>query len=137
MDASSVKIVGFVSYIIMGMMFFVDKHGNEWIICSNDNYSHLIPMPFAKRFMMNKEKPKKGPLTNKEVFNSFGCTGENISPHLSWSNAPSETKSFVITMYDPDAPTGSGWWHWTVFDIPANINELAEGAGDITKNLIF
>ncbi|MEG1572543.1 MAG: YbhB/YbcL family Raf kinase inhibitor-like protein, partial [Bacteroidales bacterium] len=59
-----------------------------------------------------------GQATLKEVFDGFGCTGKNISPQLSWTNAPLGTKSFAITMYDPDAPSGSGWWHWLMFDIP-------------------
>jgi Raf kinase inhibitor-like YbhB/YbcL family protein len=72
-------------------------------------------------------------LPNKHVFNSFGCTGENISPALKWANAPAGTKSFAVTVYDPDAPTGSGWWHWTVVNIPATVTELKEGAS--TKGL--
>lgn len=71
----------------------------------------------------------KGTLPNRNVFNSFGCTGENVSPALQWKNAPAGTKSFAVIVYDPDAPTGSGWWHWTVFNIPANATEIAEGAG--------
>ena len=63
------------------------------------------------------------------VFNSFGCTGQNVSPALSWSGAPAATKGFVLTVYDPDAPTGSGFWHWVMFDIPASVTGLAEGAG--------
>ena len=77
-----------------------------------------------------------GNATKMEEFNGFGCTGENQSPQLSWSNAPEGTKSFAITMYDPDAPTGSGWWHWVVFDIPADINTIAKGAGSIESNLM-
>lgn len=77
-----------------------------------------------------------GNATSKEEFNGFGCTGENLSPQLSWENAPEGTKSFAITMYDPDAPTGSGWWHWVVFDIPAGITSVAAGAGDLTKTLM-
>ena len=62
------------------------------------------------------------------VFQGFGCEGGNISPQLSWSGAPDGTKSFVVTAYDPDAPTGSGWWHWTLLNIPAETTTLARGA---------
>lgn len=70
----------------------------------------------------------KGQLPDKHVFNGFGCSGGNLSPAISWKNAPKGTKSFAVTLYDPDAPTGSGWWHWVVTDIPANIDSLKEGA---------
>lgn len=76
-----------------------------------------------------------GQLTLKQEFNGFGCSGENISPQLSWENAPADAKSFAITVYDPDAPTGSGWWHWLAFDIPANSTELVANAGNIEANL--
>ena len=72
----------------------------------------------------------KGQLTKKQEFNGFGCSGENISPQLSWQNAPKETKSFAITVYDPDAPTGSGWWHWVVFDISKDKTTLPSGFGN-------
>jgi Raf kinase inhibitor-like YbhB/YbcL family protein len=70
------------------------------------------------------------PIDNKFVFNSFGCSGENLSPALAWKGAPEGTKSFAITAYDPAAPTGSGWWHWVVFNIPASTTSLPTGAGD-------
>ena len=76
-----------------------------------------------------------GQATNAQVFSGFGCIGKNISPQLSWKNAPAGTKSFAITMYDPDAPTGSGWWHWVMFDIPANTKMLPANAGNLAKNL--
>jgi Raf kinase inhibitor-like YbhB/YbcL family protein len=71
-----------------------------------------------------------GTLADEQVFNSIGCTGKNISPALSWSGAPKGTKSFAINVYDPDAPTGSGFWHWVVFNIPADATSLPKGAGD-------
>lgn len=72
-----------------------------------------------------------GTIHNEQVFNSFGCSGQNISPRLAWSGAPANTKSFALTIYDPDAPTGSGFWHWVVFNIPANTTALAKNAGDV------
>ncbi len=62
--------------------------------------------------------------------NVFGCTGENRSPALKWSGAPAGTRSFALTVYDPDAPTGSGWWHWVVVNIPASVTELRSDAGN-------
>ena len=66
----------------------------------------------------------------EQVYNSFGCTGSNISPEMTWSDAPKDAKSFALTMYDPDAPTGSGWWHWIIFNIPASVTKLEAAAGD-------
>ncbi|MGK5058552.1 YbhB/YbcL family Raf kinase inhibitor-like protein [Janthinobacterium sp. LB2P49] len=66
-------------------------------------------------------------LAAAQVFQGFGCAGGNLSPQLSWHNAPAGTKSYAITLYDPDAPTGSGWWHWSVFNVPATTNSLPAG----------
>jgi Raf kinase inhibitor-like YbhB/YbcL family protein len=84
----------------------------------------------AGNFTLSSPDIKPGStLSNKYVFNSFGCTGQNTSPALTWSNPPAGTKSFVVTVYDPDAPTGGGWWHWVLFNIPASVTSLPEGAG--------
>lgn len=75
----------------------------------------------------------KGQLTKTQEFNGFGCNGENKSPELTWSNTPKGTKSFAITVYDPDAPTGSGWWHWIVINIPNNVNSIITNASATQK----
>lgn len=74
-----------------------------------------------------------GQLTKTQEFSGFGCDGENTSPELHWSDAPKGTKSFAITVYDPDAPTGSGWWHWVVFNLPSSMTSLPSGFGDTAK----
>jgi Raf kinase inhibitor-like YbhB/YbcL family protein len=70
----------------------------------------------------------EGQLTTVQEFNGFGCSGENKSPELHWSNVPKGTKSFAITVYDPDAPTGSGWWHWMVVNISAKTTSIKTDA---------
>jgi Raf kinase inhibitor-like YbhB/YbcL family protein len=69
-------------------------------------------------------------IADEQVFNGWDCTGKNVSPGLSWSGAPKGVKSFAVSVYDPDAPTGSGFWHWWVANIPADATSLAKGAGD-------
>lgn len=91
---------------------------------------------FAQKTFTLSSNSLGGQATKSEEFNGFGCSGDNQSPQLSWKNAPEGTKSFAITMYDPDAPTGSGWWHWLVFDLPANTNELVAGAGAVNSKLL-
>lgn len=68
-------------------------------------------------------------LPKAHVHHAMGAGGDNVSPDLAWSGAPEGTQSFALTCYDPDAPTGSGWWHWVVYDIPASATGLALGAG--------
>ena len=88
-------------------------------------------------FKLTSSTLKEGkPMLAEQVLDSFGCSGRNQSPDLRWTRAPSGTRSFAITLYDPDAPTGSGWWHWVVIDIPATMSELVTGAGDPTGNLL-
>lgn len=94
-----------------------------------------LNMAIAQSTFSLKSTTLGGQMTNTQVFNGFGCTGDNISPELTWSNPPAGTKSFAITMHDPDAPTGSGWWHWVIFDIPANSSKLVSNAGNLAVNL--
>jgi Raf kinase inhibitor-like YbhB/YbcL family protein len=79
-------------------------------------------------FTLTSTDLKNGAFADGQVLNAFGCSGNNVSPQLSWSNAPAGTKSFVLTMFDPDAPTGSGFWHWVVVNIPASTSALPNGA---------
>ncbi len=76
------------------------------------------------------------PIASAQTFHGMGCDGDNLSPQLSWKGAPAGTKTFAITMYDPDAPTGSGWWHWVVYNLPADVTALPTGAGDASKDLL-
>jgi Raf kinase inhibitor-like YbhB/YbcL family protein len=75
-------------------------------------------------------------IAEEQVANGFGCSGKNVSPAISWSGAPKGTKSFALSIYDPDAPTGSGFWHWVVFNIPPNVTSLPKNAGDPKANLM-
>src|SRR5579872_3144969 len=86
--------------------------------------------------LTSAEVKEGGTIANDQVFKGFGCTGNNVSPSLNWSGAPAGTKSFAVSIYDPDAPTGSGWWHWVAFNIPASTTSLPKGAGDIKSKLM-
>jgi Raf kinase inhibitor-like YbhB/YbcL family protein len=72
-------------------------------------------------------------ISQTHAFNGFGCTGQNVSPALTWRNAPSGTRSFALMVHDPDAPTGgAGFWHWVAIDLPASVSTLPRGSGDLT-----
>ena len=83
----------------------------------------------ASAMEISSQDIKEGQLMSKTFeFSGMGCNGSNLSPQLSWTKIPPGTKSFAITAYDPDAPTGSGWWHWTVLNIPVSTLSLPQGA---------
>jgi Raf kinase inhibitor-like YbhB/YbcL family protein len=103
----------------------------------------LLPMaafgadaPAAKFTLSSSAIAAGGQIGAAQVFDGFGCKGANVSPALSWSNAPAGTQSFALLVHDPDAPTGSGWWHWLVYNIPASVSSLPQGAGDAHKTLM-
>lgn len=74
------------------------------------------------------------PIPQRFESDDFGCMGENSSPELHWTGAPAETKSFAVTVYDPDAPSGSGWWHWMLYDLPADTDRLDPGVGTLNSS---
>jgi Raf kinase inhibitor-like YbhB/YbcL family protein len=82
------------------------------------------------RFTLSSPDLASGVFDNMFVLNGFGCSGGNVSPELRWSNVPPGTQSLALQMYDPDAPTGSGFWHWAVYNIPPSATGLARGAGN-------
>jgi Raf kinase inhibitor-like YbhB/YbcL family protein len=94
----------------------------------------ISELSFAQTFTL-KSADLGGQFTNEFVAGNFGCNGKNLSPQLSWKNPPAGTKSFAVTMYDPDAPTGSGFWHWVIVDVPASVFQLVSGAGNIDRKL--
>ena len=87
----------------------------------------------AAQFILASTDVKSGsPMHVAQIYTA--CNGQNISPALSWSGEPAGTQSFAVTMFDPDARAGRGWWHWTVFNIPASVHGMAAGAGSGGSN---
>lgn len=93
---------------------------------------------YANDFNLKSTDLTNGEIMDKKLeFNGFGCTGENKSPQLSWTGAPHNTKAYAVMAYDPDAPSGSGWWHWQVVNIPVEITSLASGNGKLNDKGII
>lgn len=90
----------------------------------------LATQGWAAEFQLSSPTIKdQGTIDNEHVFAGFGCTGGNVSPALQWQGAPANSQSFALTVYDPDAPTGSGWWHWVIFNLSSTLNSLPANAG--------
>jgi len=93
-------------------------------------FSTMINHSANAEFELTSSDIQQGKMMSSEYeFQGFGCSGGNLSPQLSWSGAPEGTKSFAVLAYDPDAPTGSGWWHWQLVNIPTSVSALPQGAG--------
>lgn len=88
----------------------------------------LLSSPALAEMTLEMPGLVEGRFTEDQAQMGTGCGGMNLSPELLWSGAPAKTQSFVLTAYDPDAPTGSGFWHWSVFDIPADVTHFDEAA---------
>src|SRR5215212_1152607 len=95
------------------------------------DYNPYEFLPKLPTFTLTSESVTDGqPLANDQVSGIMGAGGSDISPQLSWSGFPDRTRSFAVTVYDPDAPTVSGFWHWAVANIPASVTELPGDAGN-------
>lgn len=104
--------------------------GCEWM-------GALEPAPEPKPFALaSPTLVAGGVIPQRHWLNAFGCTGGNIRPALSWSNAPVGTKSFAVTVFDNDAPTGAGFWHWVAYDIPASTHAVAESPGFLSSGAV-
>ncbi len=95
------------------------------------DYNPYDFLPKLPSFTLTSESFTDGqPWRNDQVSGIMGAGGSDVSPQLSWSGFPDETRSFAVTVYDPDAPTASGFWHWAVANLPASVTELPADAGD-------
>ncbi|MCM2973378.1 YbhB/YbcL family Raf kinase inhibitor-like protein [Larsenimonas suaedae] len=97
---------------------------------ANYDVDPLASLPEVPAFTLTSpEFEEGGQLTDRHKFSGFGLGGENMSPALSWSGFPEDTKSFVLSCFDPDAPNMSGFWHWTIINLPPSVTSLEANAG--------
>lgn len=102
----------------------------KMLLCSMAMACVALSAQTAEFKLVSADIKPLGEIADKFVYKGFGCSGDNVSPALSWSGAPPETKSFALLVHDPDAPTGgAGWWHWAAYNIPASAHEIVQGAG--------
>lgn len=98
----------------------------------------LCALPTAAQtgpFTLSSPDLAMGSFAEKFILNGFGCKGGNVSPALEWQNVPPGTKSLALQVFDPDAPTGAGFWHWTVYNLPPTLQSLPQGAGNSPAGL--
>ncbi len=122
--------LGFISFAFAALAFATLSDAHAQVTRTARPPTKTI-RPRSGRFMLTAPDLNSGArIALAHAFNGMGCTGQNTSPALEWTNPPAGTKSFAVTAYDPDAPTGSGWWHWVMYNIPATTTSLAAGAGN-------
>jgi Raf kinase inhibitor-like YbhB/YbcL family protein len=91
----------------------------------------------GEAFVLKSPDVREGETVGRlHLYNEMGCTGQNVSPALEWSGAPAGARSLAVTVYDPDAPTGKGWWHWVIYNIPPDVSKLPAGAGDPARSFM-
>jgi Raf kinase inhibitor-like YbhB/YbcL family protein len=122
--------LGYIGFAFATLALAATSDAGAQVIESARPPTRTITPRSQGRFRMSAPDLNSGRrIALSHVFNGMGCTGQNISPALEWTHPPAGTRSFAVTAYDPDAPTGSGWWHWVMYNIPANATGLAAGAG--------
>lgn len=125
-----------MNYFTSKLLTLIDKEGLMKTLFRLMFSSAIVLISFSYGEGFTLTSPDiSGQLSQQQVFAGFGCDGQNISPRLSWENAPAGTKSFAVTVYDPDAPTGAGWWHWLIFNIPSDVTSLELDAGNVESGL--
>ncbi|WP_058913180.1 kinase inhibitor [Entomohabitans teleogrylli] len=107
------------------------KYISAVVLSASMSFSAQSAEPFT---LTSQDIGAGNTLNENQLYQGFGCAGKNQSPQLSWSGVPEGTRSFALVAFDPDAPTGSGWWHWTVVNIPRQVSRLESGAGDRSGN---